>query len=113
LGLVGAGVEAVRRAADARGGRLEVVVDPIAGPVTGDPNRVQQIVWNLVSNAIKFTPRGGKVQITLERVNSHVELSVSDSGQGIDPEFLPHVFERFSQADASATKQHTGLGLGL
>jgi signal transduction histidine kinase/CheY-like chemotaxis protein len=111
--VIQAAVEAVRLAADAKGVRLEVVVDPIAGPVTGDPNRVQQIVWNLVSNAIKFTPRGGKVQVTLERVNSHVELSVSDSGQGIDPEFLPHVFERFSQADASATKRHTGLGLGL
>jgi signal transduction histidine kinase/ActR/RegA family two-component response regulator len=111
--VIEAAVEAVRLAADAKGVRLEVVIDPIAGPVTGDPNRVQQIVWNLVSNAIKFTPRGGKVQVTLERVNSHVELSVSDSGQGIDPEFLPYVFERFSQADASATKRHTGLGLGL
>ena len=111
--VIQAAVEAVRLAADAKGVRLEVVIDPIAGPVTGDPNRVQQIVWNLISNAIKFTPRGGKVQVTLERVNSHVELSVSDSGQGIDPEFLPHVFERFSQADLSATKSHTGLGLGL
>jgi signal transduction histidine kinase/ActR/RegA family two-component response regulator len=111
--VIQAAVEVVQLAADAKGVRLEVVVDPIAGPVTGDPNRIQQIVWNLVSNAIKFTPRGGKVQVTLERVNSHVELSVSDSGQGIDPEFLPHVFERFSQADASATKRHAGLGLGL
>jgi signal transduction histidine kinase/CheY-like chemotaxis protein len=106
-------VEVVQLAADAKGVRLEVLVDPIAGPVTGDPNRVRQIVWNLVSNAIKFTARGGKVQVTLERVNSHVELSVSDSGQGIEPDFLPHVFDRFSQADGSATKRHGGLGLGL
>ena len=90
--IIDAAVEIVRLAADAKGVRLEAVVDPVAGPVTGDPNRMQQIVWNLLSNAIKFTPRGGKVQITLERVSSHVELSVSDTGQGIDVEFLPLCF---------------------
>ena len=111
--IIQAAVEAVQLAADAKGVRLDAVVDPIAGPVTGDPNRIQQIVWNLVTNAIKFTPKGGKVQITLERVNSHVELSVSDTGDGIDPAFLPHVFDKFSQADDSATKPHAGLGLGL
>src|SRR6185503_17908309 len=108
-----AAVEAVRLAADAKGVRLEVVIDPIAGPVTGDPNRLQQVVCNLLSNAIKFTPRGGKVQVTLERVNSHVELSVSDTGRGIAPEFLPYVFEKFSQADSTLTRSNTGLGLGL
>jgi CheY-like chemotaxis protein len=81
--------------------------------VTGDPNRLQQIVWNLLSNAVKFTPKKGRVQVVVERVNSHVELSVSDTGKGIAPEFLPHVFERFSQADTSATKRYSGLGLGL
>jgi CheY-like chemotaxis protein len=103
----------VQLAADAKGVRLETILDPIAGPVTGDPNRIRQVVWNLVSNAIKFTPRGGKAQVTLERVNSHIELSVSDTGQGIGPEFLPHVFDRFSQAEMTVTKDNPGLGLGL
>jgi CheY-like chemotaxis protein len=89
------------------------MLDPFAGPVSGDPNRLQQVMWNLVSNAIKFTPKGGKVQVVLERVNSHIEISVADSGQGIKPEFLPHVFERFRQADASTTRKSGGLGLGL
>jgi signal transduction histidine kinase/ActR/RegA family two-component response regulator len=111
--VIQAAVEAVQLAADAKGLRLEVIVDPIAGPITGDPNRMQQVVWNLLANAIKFTPRGGKVQVTLERTDSHVELSVSDTGQGISPEFLPHVFDKFSQAEAPWTKTHAGLGLGL
>jgi signal transduction histidine kinase len=110
---IASAVEAVRLAADAKGVRLDVIIDPIAGPVTGDPNRLQQVVSNLLSNAIKFTDRGGKVQVTLERVNSHVELSVSDTGAGIDPAFLPHVFERFSQADETLTRTNHGLGLGL
>ena len=105
--------DTVRPAADAKGVRLQVVLDPLAGPVNGDPNRLQQVLWNLLTNAVKFTPRGGRVQVLLERVNSHLELSVMDSGQGISPEFLPHVFDRFSQADASNTRQHAGLGLGL
>ena len=94
------------------GGR-ELVVDPTAGPVTGDPHRMQQVVWNLLTNAIKFTPRGGKVQVVLERASSHVELSICDTGRGISAEFLPHVFERFSQSDPSRTRSHNGLGLGL
>src|SRR5688572_11214345 len=110
---IAAAVGAVRLAAEAKGLRLDITVDPIAGPVTGDPNRLQQVVSNLLSNAIKFTPRGGKVQVTLERVNSHVELSVSDSGRGIAPEFLPYVFDKFSQADSTLTRSNTGLGLGL
>jgi CheY-like chemotaxis protein/anti-sigma regulatory factor (Ser/Thr protein kinase) len=81
--------------------------------VAGDPARLQQVVWNLLSNAIKFTPRGGKVQVRLERINSHLEIAVSDTGAGIKAEFLPHVFERFRQADQKTTRQHGGLGLGL
>jgi PAS domain S-box-containing protein len=106
-------VDTVRPGADAKGVRLQVVLDPLAGPINGDPNRLQQVLWNILSNAVKFTPRGGRVQVLLERINSHLELSVVDSGQGIAPEFLPHVFDRFSQADASNTRRHAGLGLGL
>jgi signal transduction histidine kinase len=106
-------LEAVRPAADAKGVRLHAVIEPIAEPVHGDPSRLQQIIWNLVSNAVKFTPKHGRVQIVLARVNSHVEIRVSDTGEGIAPEFLPHLFERFTQADASAARPHAGLGLGL
>jgi CheY-like chemotaxis protein len=81
--------------------------------VSGDPDRLQQIVWNLLSNAIKFTPKGGKVQLRLARVDSHVEITVSDTGRGIAPDFLPFVFERFRQADSSFSREHGGLGLGL
>ena len=106
-------VETVRPAADARGVRLHVVLDPLAGPVSGDPHRLQQVFWNLLSNAVKFSKRGGRVQVLLERVNSHLEVTVVDRGEGIRPEFLPHVFDRFRQADASSTRRHGGLGLGL
>ncbi|HYE20623.1 MAG TPA: ATP-binding protein [Tepidisphaeraceae bacterium] len=111
--VVKAAVASVRHSADQKGIRLQVVLDPLAGPVRGDPNRLQQCFWNLLSNAIKFTPKGGKVQVGLERVNSHLEVCVTDDGQGIRPEFLPHVFERFRQADSSSTRRHGGLGLGL
>jgi len=84
-----------------------------AAIIQGDPGRLQQVVWNLVTNAIKFTPRGGLVQVTLRKVNSHVHIQVSDSGQGIRADLLPHVFQRFRQGDASATRHHGGLGLGL
>jgi PAS domain S-box-containing protein len=100
-------------AAHAKGVRVETVVDPLTAPVSGDPDRLQQIVWNLLSNAIKFTPRGGKVQLRLSRVDSHVEITVSDTGRGIDPDFLPFVFERFRQGDATFSREHGGLGLGL
>jgi len=100
-------------AAHAKGVRLETVIDPLNAPVSGDPDRLQQIVWNLLSNAIKFTPRGGKVQLRLSRVNSHVEITVSDTGRGIAADFLPFVFERFRQGDASFSREHGGLGLGL
>jgi PAS domain S-box-containing protein len=108
-----AAVEAVRPAADAKGVRVQKIIDtgPIAIP--GDPVRLQQVVWNLLSNAIKFTPRGGRVQIQSQRVNSHLEIIVSDSGQGIAADFLPHVFDRFRQADQKTSRQHGGMGLGL
>ena len=106
-------IAAVQPAAEAKGVVIHSILDPLAGPMRGDINRLQQIVWNLLSNAVKFTPKAGHVQVALERVNSHVEIVVTDTGQGIDPEFLPHVFERFRQADASTTRKYTGLGLGL
>ena len=108
-----AALDAVRPAAESRSIRLENVLDPHAGPITGDPDRLQQVFWNLLSNAIKFTPKGGKVQVSLAQVASSVEITVADTGQGIAPEFLPHVFERFEQADSSSTRAHKGLGLGL
>jgi len=111
--VIEAALDGLRPAADAKGLRLHSVIDPQAGPVKGDPSRLQQVVWNLVSNAIKFTPRNGQVHVSLERVNSHLEITVSDTGQGITPEFLPHIFERFRQADSSATRTHGGLGIGL
>src|SRR4051794_35622499 len=110
---IAAAVQIVHLAAEAKGVRMEIIVDPLAGPVSGDPNRVQQMIWNLLSNAVKFTPRGGKIQITVERVNSHIELSVSDTGQGIDPDFLAHVFDRFSQGEVPSREHRKGLGLGL
>ncbi|HEY1628707.1 MAG TPA: CHASE3 domain-containing protein, partial [Tepidisphaeraceae bacterium] len=108
-----ASINAVQPAADAKSIRLERILDPSAGPVTGDPARLQQVFWNLLSNAVKFTPKKGKVRVKLARVNSHVEISVTDSGEGINPEFLPHLFHRFSQADSTTTRTHSGLGLGL
>jgi CheY-like chemotaxis protein len=111
--VVRAAVASVRHSAEAKDIKLQVVLDPLAGPVRGDPARLQQCCWNLLTNAIKFTPKGGQVQVSLERVNSHVEICVVDNGQGIEPDFLPHVFERFRQADASTTRRHGGLGLGL
>jgi PAS domain S-box-containing protein len=112
-GVVDAAVDAVRPAAEAKEIRLRKILDPHAGPVSGDPTRLQQIVWNLLTNAIKFTPRRGKVDILLERVNSHLEITVHDSGIGIKPDFLPLVFDRFRQVDSSTTREHGGLGLGL
>ena len=108
-----AAVEAVRPAAEAKGVRLQKVMDTGLVSVSGDPVRLQQVIWNLLSNALKFTPRGGRVQVRLERVNSHVEIAVSDTGSGIEPDFLPHVFDRFRQADGTTTRHHGGLGLGL
>jgi CheY-like chemotaxis protein/nitrogen-specific signal transduction histidine kinase len=111
--VVGAAVDSVRPAAEAKHIRLQVLLDPQAGPVSGDAARLQQLVWNLLSNAVKFTPKDGRVQVRLERVNSHVEITVTDSGQGIDADFLPHIFDRFRQADQTSTRNFGGLGLGL
>ena len=106
-------LDAVRLAAEAKGIRLEPVLDPHAGPITGDPARLQQVVWNLVMNAVKFTPHDGRIHVSLQRVASHIEIVVSDTGRGIDAGVLPFIFERFRQADSSATRAHAGLGLGL
>jgi PAS domain S-box-containing protein len=106
-------VSTIQPAADAKQVRIQTTIDPRVGMVSGDPDRLQQVVWNLLSNAVKFTPKGGRVQVRLQRVNSHVEIVVSDTGIGIKPEFLPHVFERFRQAEAGTTRKTGGLGLGL
>ena len=105
--------DTVRPAAQAKGIHLKIVVDPLAGPVMGEPDRLQQVVWNLLSNAIRFTPAGGRVEVRVASQGSYVELSVTDDGSGIDPAFLPYMFDRFRQADASSTRRHAGLGLGL
>lgn len=106
-------LDAVRPAADGKRIRLQSVLDPRAGPINGDPARLQQIVWNLLMNAVKFTDKGGRIQVHLQRINSHVEIVVSDTGRGIDPGLLPFIFDRFRQADSSSTRAHGGLGLGL
>lgn len=106
-------VESAEPTSQTKGVRLEHVLDPRCGTVSGDPARLQQVFWNLLSNAIKFTPKGGKIQVLLQRINSHVEFIVTDTGIGIPAGFLPHVFERFSQKDSSTTRSHGGLGLGL
>jgi CheY-like chemotaxis protein len=106
-------VASIQPAADAKGLRIQTMLDPQVGPVSGDPGRLQQVVWNLVSNAVKFTPKNGRVQVRLERVNSHVEIVVSDTGIGIRPDFLPYAFERFRQAEGGTTRKTGGLGLGL
>jgi len=106
-------VATVQPAADAKQVRVQTIVDPRLGPVSGDPGRLQQVVWNLLTNAVKFTPKKGRVQVRLERVDSHIEIVVSDTGMGIGPDFLPYVFERFRQAEAGTTRRTGGLGLGL
>jgi PAS domain S-box-containing protein len=111
--VIEAALETVRPSADAKEIRLQILLDSQAGPVLGDFARLQQVLWNLLSNAVKFTPKGGRVQVSLERVNSHLEINVRDSGIGIKPEFLPYVFDRFRQADGTTARTHGGLGLGL
>jgi PAS domain S-box-containing protein len=111
--IVIAAMESVQPAAEAKQIRLQSRLDPESGPVKGDRNRLQQVIWNLLSNAVKFTPKGGHVEVRLGRIDAQVELTVSDTGVGIKPEFLPHVFERFRQEDSSTTRTHGGLGLGL
>src|SRR5215216_5412954 len=113
ISIVTAAIDSVRPAVEAKGIRLETMLDPEAGPISGDADRLQQIVWNLLTNAVKFTPKGGSIQVNVQRVDSRAEIVVSDSGVGISKEFLPYVFDRFRQADASTTRTHGGLGLGL
>jgi signal transduction histidine kinase/ActR/RegA family two-component response regulator len=110
---IDAAVETVRPAADAKNIRIDKHYDPGVGPIAGDPARLQQVIWNLLSNAIKFTPRDGLVRIMLRGGEGHVDITVQDNGVGIKPEFRQHVFERFRQGDASTTRKHGGLGLGL
>jgi signal transduction histidine kinase len=105
-------VATMQPAADAKGVSIQMIADS-AMPVSGDPDRLQQVVWNVLSNAVKFTDRGGHVQLRLETVSSSVHIVVSDDGHGIDPAFLPHIFERFRQADSRFSREHGGLGLGL
>jgi CheY-like chemotaxis protein len=106
-------IEAVRGDVEGKGLTLTVRLDPATGEVLGDPVRLQQIVANLLSNAIKFTPRHGRIDVRLERVAVNARLTVADSGEGIEPHVLPHVFEPFQQADSTTTRSHQGLGLGL
>lgn len=113
VGVIDAALESVMPALSAKEIRLEKVIDPSVGSVSGDPARLQQVLWNLLSNAIKFTPVNGTITVLAQRAQSRLEISVTDSGEGIAPEFLPQLFERFTQADASTTRRHGGLGLGL
>ncbi len=106
-------LDAVQPAASAKGLKIETVLDPNAGPVVGAADRLRQVVWNLLMNAIKFTPRDGRVQVHLRKLKSHVEIVVSDNGEGIQPEILPFIFDRFRQGDSTTTRPHGGLGLGL
>ena len=110
---IDAAIETVLPAAQAKNIRIDKMLDPAASPIAGDAGRLQQVVWNLLSNAIKFTPKGGKVQVALERIDSHVEIRVADTGRGVRPDLLAHVFERFRQGDSSTTRTYGGLGLGL
>lgn len=111
--IIDAALETVRPAADAKNIRLEKCYQRDAAPISGDPGRLQQVIWNLLSNAIKFTPRDGRVRVEVASDGDYTEICVSDTGAGIEPEFIGHVFERFRQADASTTRRHGGLGLGL
>lgn len=111
--VISAALDTVRPAAEAKSITLEKTFTDLPSLVSGDPDRLQQVVWNLLSNAIKFTPKGGRIEVKLERVHSQAQITVIDTGKGIEPEFLPYVFERFRQADGSTTRKHGGLGLGL
>jgi CheY-like chemotaxis protein/two-component sensor histidine kinase len=111
--VINAALDVVRPTAEAKNIDLVTDLEAIAGTVSGDAERLQQVIWNLLSNAIKFTPEGGRVEIRSRWVDSSIEISVADNGQGISEDFLPYVFERFRQADVSTTRAHGGLGLGL
>jgi signal transduction histidine kinase/CheY-like chemotaxis protein len=111
--VINAAIDSVQLAAESKNIQLKVTLDPSARHVSGDASRLQQVVWNLLSNAIRFTPAGGRVEVRLERAGAHAQLKVSDTGCGLAPEFLPYIFDRFRQADGSNTRRHGGLGLGL
>lgn len=111
--VIQAALDSVRPSAESKGIRIQTLLDSRLGPVRGDPHRLQQVLWNLLANAIKFTPKRGRVRLALERVDSHAEITVDDNGIGIEPEFLPFVFDRFRQADAGIGRRYGGLGLGL
>jgi PAS domain S-box-containing protein len=111
--VVTSAIDAVRPSAEAKGVEIQTVVNPEEGAIKGDPGRLQQVMWNLLNNAVKFTPRGGRVHLALRSADSRVEIEVSDTGRGIKREFLPRIFERFSQEDVSQSRQTGGLGLGL
>ncbi|MEP6592714.1 MAG: PAS domain S-box protein, partial [Acidobacteriota bacterium] len=111
--ILGNAIATVKPAADAKGVSIQLIAEPGAGAVSGDPDRLQQVIWNLLSNAVKFTPPDGRVDLRLERANGAVQIVVKDEGQGIDPAFIPHLFERFRQADSRLSREHGGLGLGL
>jgi signal transduction histidine kinase/response regulator RpfG family c-di-GMP phosphodiesterase len=113
LPVVEAAIDSIRPTADAKSVSLDVLLDPAAGKVSGDPSRLQQVIWNLFSNAVKFTPSGGRVSVRLERDGASARITVSDTGVGIDPQLIPYIFDRFRQADGSTTREHGGLGLGL
>ena len=106
-------VESVRPTAETKGIILQKTIDQGVGGIWGDANRLQQILWNLLSNAIKFTPSGGRIEIIVEQIGLYLEINIHDTGLGISPDFMPYVFDRFRQADASLSRQHGGLGLGL
>jgi signal transduction histidine kinase len=112
--VINAAIDSVLPAADSKNIRLEIILDPAVRHISGDADRLQQIIWNLLSNAVKFTPSGGLVSVRLKRAeDSGVEIGINDTGQGIKPDFLPFIFDRFRQADGSSTRRHGGLGLGL
>src|SRR6185437_8119010 len=106
-------LDSVRPSAEGKGIRVQTLLDSRLGAVRGDPHRLQQVLWNLLANAIKFTPKGGRVTIALERVDSHAQITIEDTGIGIEADFLPYVFDRFRQADAGIGRRYGGLGLGL
>src|SRR6185295_11196615 len=111
--VIHAAIESVRLGAEAKGLQLAVILDPAARYLTGDASRLQQVVWNLLANAIKFTASGGRVEVRLDRVEGKARIKVTDTGEGVPAEFLPFIFDRFRQADSTITRRHGGLGLGL
>ncbi|HEU0179969.1 MAG TPA: PAS domain S-box protein [Blastocatellia bacterium] len=111
--VITAALDVMRPAAEAKSVELISALDPLVGQIVGDPDRLQQVTWNLLSNAIKFTPEGGRIELRTQRIDQSVHITVSDNGKGIEPDFLPYVFDRFRQSDSSSARRFGGLGLGL